>query len=60
MDPSTDNRTRWPRVTLVLPPEARDALHELAHDSYRTARAEALRLLLDAIERERSSPRPTK
>jgi hypothetical protein len=46
-------RRSWPRVTLILPPEARDTLHELARDNFRAPRAEALRLLLDAIERER-------
>jgi hypothetical protein len=48
-----ERRTGWPRVTLVLPPKARDTLNELARDSFRNPRAEALRLLLDAIERER-------
>jgi hypothetical protein len=46
-------RRSWPRVTLVLPPEARDTLHQLARAHYRDPRREALRLLLDAIERER-------
>ena len=46
-------RAGWPRVTLVLPPEARDTLHDLARAHYRDPRREALRLLLDAIECER-------
>jgi hypothetical protein len=53
-------RRSWPRVTLVLPPEARDVLHDLARDNYRAPRAEALRLLLAAIERERAETRSRK
>jgi hypothetical protein len=48
-----DNRQRWPRITLVLPPDAADALGTLARNHFRDRRREALRLLLDAIERER-------
>ena len=47
------NRRRWPRITIVLPPEDADRLAELARGNYRTGRAEALRLLLDGIARER-------
>jgi hypothetical protein len=51
------NRQRWPRITLTIPPEANEALVELARDSFRDRRREALRLLLDAIERERTTTR---
>jgi excisionase family DNA binding protein len=53
VDSSTPRRSAWPRVTLVLPPDARDTLHDLATAHYRDPKREALRLLLDAIERER-------
>lgn len=56
MDTIGGNRRRWPRVILTLPPEARDALHELARANYRDPKREALRLLLDAIERESKVP----
>jgi hypothetical protein len=49
---TTPNRTRWPRITLTLPPESRDALADLARRNYREPKREAMRLLLDAIERE--------
>ncbi len=52
MEPTPDRR-RWPRLTLTLPPEASDVLRELARVHYRDPRREALRLLLDGIERER-------
>lgn len=47
------NRQRWPRVALLLPPESGRALDEIAVRNFRDRRREALRLLLDAIERER-------
>jgi len=47
-----DDRRRWPRLTLVLPPEQGDALAALARDHYRDPKREALRLLVDGIERE--------
>jgi hypothetical protein len=50
-------RTHWPRLTLVVPPEARDELHEIAAENFRDPRREALRLLLEGIERERSKPK---
>lgn len=49
----TTDRRRWARVVLTLPPDASDSLGELARDNYRAPRAEALRLLVDAIARER-------
>jgi hypothetical protein len=54
MEPA-DNRQRWPRVAVTLPPEAGRALEELARAHYRDRRREALRLLVDAIERERAA-----
>ena len=62
MEP-TRSRSRWPRLTLVLPPDMSDALTELARAGYRDRKQEALRLLLDGIEREApngpSAPRAT-
>ena len=54
------NRRHWPRVTLTLPPEAADRLATLARAHYRDNKREALRLLLDGIDREqpRSDARP--
>ncbi len=49
----TQNRRTWPRVVLTLPPAANDRLREIARANYRDPKREALRLLLDAIERER-------
>jgi hypothetical protein len=49
---SHENRQRWSRLTLTLPPDAAEALLELARVNYRDRRREALRLLLDSIERE--------
>lgn len=57
MDDTHARRSGWPRVTLVLPPEARDTLHDLARTHLRDPRREALRLLLDGIERERLAER---
>lgn len=51
MEPS-ESRSRWLRLTLVLPPDKSDALGELARANYRDRRREALRLLLDGIDRE--------
>jgi hypothetical protein len=53
MDATTPNRTRWPRIVLTVPPEARDTLHALARSHYRDPKREALRILLDGLERER-------
>ena len=52
---STENRRRWPRLTLVLPPDKSDTLTKLAQAGYRDRKNEALRLLLDGIERETES-----
>jgi hypothetical protein len=52
MDPH-ESRQHWPRITLTLPPEAGRALDELARIHFRDRRREALRLLVDGIERER-------
>lgn len=48
----TKTRRRWPRLTLLLPPDTSEALADLAKGNYRDPRGEALRLLVDAIERE--------
>lgn len=48
----TESRRRWPRLTLVLPPEQSEALGQLARSNYRDPKREALRLLVDGIERE--------
>jgi hypothetical protein len=48
----TESRRTWPRITLTLPPEAGERLAALARDHLRDRRREALRLLLDGIERE--------
>jgi hypothetical protein len=50
---STESRSRrWPRLVLTLPPDKSDALDELARVNYRDRKREALRLLMDGIERE--------
>lgn len=54
------NRQTWPRVALTLPPDASKALDELARRNYRDRRHEALRLLLDAIDRERRPLEPSR
>ena len=51
----TSNRQTWPRLLLVLTPEQGDALDELARVNYRDRRREAMRLLDDAIRRERGA-----
>lgn len=48
-----ESRGRWPRLVLTLPPEAMQALGELAAGNLRDPKREALRLILDALERER-------
>jgi hypothetical protein len=53
-----DNRRHWPRIMLTLPPDAADALGELARVNYRDRKREALRLLLDGIARETVSAAP--
>jgi predicted transcriptional regulator len=50
MEPTPDRR-RWPRLTLTLPPEASDKLDTLARVNMRDRKREALRLLLDSLER---------
>ena len=52
MDEPQLSRRRWPRVVLTLPPDTDDALQTLARGNYRAPKQEALRLLVDAIERE--------
>jgi hypothetical protein len=46
------NRRRWPRLVLILPPDANDALTAMARDHFRDRKREALRLLLEGIARE--------
>ena len=48
----TETRRRWPRLTLVLPPERAAALRVIAEGNFRDQRREALRLLTEAIDRE--------
>ena len=47
------NRRNWPRVVLTLPPEVSARLDELANSNLRDRKREALRLVLEGIERER-------
>ena len=49
---TTPSRRRWPRVVLTLSPEDRDRLHELARRNMRDPKREAIRLLLDGLDRE--------
>lgn len=51
MDERPATRRSWPRLVLTIPPDARDRLHELAQANYRDPKREALRLLLEGIER---------
>jgi hypothetical protein len=51
MDERPVTRRSWPRLVLTIPPDTRDRLHELARANYRDPRREALRLLLEGIER---------
>lgn len=51
-----ESRGRWPRLVLTLPPEAMQALGELAAGNLRDPKREALRLILDGLDREK--PRP--
>lgn len=53
-----ENRRRWPRLTLTLPPEAADALGVIAQGNYRNRKQEALRLLMDGIEQESRTREP--
>lgn len=50
-------RRRWPRLTLVIPPDHADALGRLAEAHFRDRKREALRLLTEAIDREQASDR---
>jgi hypothetical protein len=52
----TADRRRWPRIILTLPPDTHEALGDLAIEHYRDRKREALRLLVDAIARERRTP----
>jgi hypothetical protein len=47
------DRRRWPRIVLTVPPEAAEALADLARHNYRDGKREALRILIEGIERER-------
>ncbi len=57
MDSHSTRRT-WPRLVLTLPPETSDALGDLARQNYRDPKREALRILVDGIEREAVAGRP--
>ena len=46
-------RGRWPRITLVLPPETRDELWQRAAANLRDPKREALRILIEGLARER-------
>lgn len=50
--PDVITRRNWPHLVLVLPPEAGEALDRLAVEHYRDRKREALRLLMEALERE--------
>lgn len=52
------NRRRWPRLVLVLPPDANDALTAMARDHFRDRKREALRLILEGIAREGNTANP--
>lgn len=54
MDDERPTRRRWPRITLVLAPETRDELWALAAVNLRDPKREALRLVLEGLERERA------
>jgi len=56
----TPNRTHWPRIVLTIAPEARDTLQALARAHLRDPKREALRILLDGLERERVAERSRK
>jgi hypothetical protein len=53
----TVNRQRWPRLTIVLSPERSDELVALARRNLRDPRREALRLVLDGLDRESARKR---
>lgn len=55
--PDAERRNRWPRLVLVIPPEVDGALADLARAHYRDRRREALRLLVDGVEREMQAAR---
>lgn len=52
------NRRRWPRLVLILPPDANDALTAMARDHLRDRKREALRLVLEGIAREDHIAKP--
>ena len=52
------NRRRWPRLVLILPPDANEALTAMARDHFRDRKREALRLLLEGIAREDDTAKP--
>jgi hypothetical protein len=54
MDATPRDDRRWPRIVLTLPPDLADDLRESARLNLRDTKREALRLLRDAIERERA------
>ena len=45
---------RWPRLVLTIPPEAMQALRELAAGNLRDPRREALRLVLNGLAHEKA------
>ena len=49
---------RWPRLVLTIPPDAMDMLRVRAVGNLRDPKREALRLILEGLEREgKESPR---
>lgn len=52
MNDTDGRRRRWPRLVLTISPDASDALGSLARSNYRDRRQEALRLILEGIDRE--------
>lgn len=55
---ATENRRRWPRLVLTLPPDANDALATMAREHFRDRKREALRLVLEGIAREDINAKP--
>lgn len=47
-----ERRRRWPRIVLSLPPDVAAGLRELADAHYRDGKREAVRILVEGVERE--------
>lgn len=57
MDEPTPDRRHWPRLILTLPPQAAEDLGMLARVNFRDRKREALRLLMDGLDREATAAR---